>query len=125
MLAPNMGDEETSLQTYKLRVPLYWGIAVTPILMVVAAASGGVGHGSYLPAIILFPYWAASVIMLDSIALLSFWPLIVLPLALFQYPLYGYLIGLVWVGKRRAFYLVGIGLTHVLVLILIYTLGGW
>ena len=120
-----MGTEDTELQTYKLRVPLYLGIAVTPVLVVLAAVSGGVGHGSYVPAIILFPYWAALGIILDSIALLSFWPLIVLPLALIQYPLYGHLIGLVWVGKRRAFYLLGVGLIHGLVVILIYAIAGW
>jgi hypothetical protein len=124
MLISDMGDEEASLQAYKLRVPLYLGMAVTPVFVVFAAVSGGVGHGSYLPAIILFPYWAALVIMFDSIALSVFWPLIALPLALVQYPLYGHVIGSVWVGRRRAFYLVGIGLIHVVVLILIYTLGG-
>ena len=100
-----MCDEDTELQTYKLRVPLYLGMAVTPVFVVLAVLSGGVGHGSYVLAIILFPYWAALVTMSDSIALPGLWPLIVLPLALIQYPLYGHLIGLVWVGRRRAFYL--------------------
>jgi len=47
-----MNEKESSSQHYKLRLPLYLGIAVTPVLVVLAAVSGGVGHGSYLPAII-------------------------------------------------------------------------
>jgi hypothetical protein len=47
MLTSDIDDEDTSSQTYKLRVPLYFGIAVTPVFVVLAAVSGGVGHGGY------------------------------------------------------------------------------
>jgi hypothetical protein len=124
MLTSEMSEEETPPPVYKLRLPLYLGIAMTPILVILAAVSGGVGHGSYLPAIILFPYATALIAIIDATGLHSLSPWFVLPLALLQYPLYGRLIGMVWVGKLARFYLVGIGLAHVLVLILIYTVGG-
>ena len=119
-----MSEQKISSKPYKQRLPLYIGIAVTPVFVVFAALSGGVGHGSYLPAILLFPYASAAGAVVDSVNLHWLWMWVVLPLALIQYPLYGRLIGLVWSGSRGRFYLYALCFAHALVLIGIYTVGG-
>ena len=119
-----MSEEKISSKPYKLRLPLYIGIAVTPVFVVLAALSGGVGHGSYLPAVFLFPYASGAGAVVDGTGLHSLWMWVVLPLALIQYPLYGLLIGLVWSGRRGRFYLWAICFAHAFVLIVIYTVGG-
>ncbi len=69
--------------------PIITSLLVTAILLPVVAVSGGVGHGNYTLAIVLFPYAAVAVVELDQF-FNSAVPMIVL--ALLQFPLYGTLI---------------------------------
>lgn len=66
--------------------PVITSFMLTPILLAIAAISGGVGHGSYTLAIVLFPFAALSAVMLDhffnSTILMIF-------IASAQFPLYG------------------------------------
>jgi hypothetical protein len=68
-------------------IGLVIGILVTPVLLGLAAFSGGAGHGDYLLARILFPVTMISTLVFGSITV----PFIVL--AVGQYPIYGWFIG--------------------------------
>ena len=67
---------------------LFLGILVTPIALLFAVASAGGGHGHYLEAKMLFPITMLSSIVFGSITP----PFIVLAIA--QFPLYGWLLGM-------------------------------
>ena len=79
-----------------IRHPVICSILLTPFLVTIAAVSGGVGHGNYVLAIVLFPYAAFATVILDHF-FASTIPMIVM--ATLQFPLYGTLLGL---GQRRA-----------------------
>jgi len=79
-----------------IRYSVICSILLTPFLLIIAAVSGGVGHGNYILAIVLFPYAAVAAVMLDHF-FNSTIPMIVM--AALQFPLYGTLIGL---GQRWA-----------------------
>lgn len=59
---------------------------LTPILLFVAVYTMGAGHGSYIPAMSIFPFGLLGILIQDRIT----WPFIVI--AILQYPLYGFLI---------------------------------
>lgn len=71
--------------------PIITSLLLTAILLPVAAVSGGVGHGNYTLAIILFPYAALAVVVLDHF-FNSTIPMILI--ATLQFPLYGTLISI-------------------------------
>jgi hypothetical protein len=74
----------------KFWLPVIVSLAITPFCLLFAAISGGVGHGDYTPAIILFPYAALLASALDP--LFDSTPLMI-AVALMQYPSYGVLLG--------------------------------
>jgi hypothetical protein len=71
--------------------PIFTSVLITAILLPVVAVSGGIGHGSYAFAIVLFPYSALAVVVLDHF-FNSTIPMILI--ATLQLPLYGILISL-------------------------------
>lgn len=71
--------------------PIITSLLLTAILLAVAAVSGGVGHGNYTLAIVLFPYAALAVVVLDHF-FTSTIPMILI--ATLQFPLYGTLISI-------------------------------
>jgi hypothetical protein len=71
--------------------PIITSLLLTPILLAVAAICGGVGHGNYTVAIILFPYAALAVVALDHF-FNSTIPMILV--ATLQFPLYGTLLSI-------------------------------
>lgn len=73
------------------RHPIITSLFLTAILLAVAAVSGGVGHGNYTLAIVLFPYAALAAVVLDHF-FNSTIPMIVI--ATLQFPLYGTLISI-------------------------------
>ena len=75
--------------------PIIISLLLTAILLPVAAVSGGVGHGNYTLAIVLFPYAALAVVVLDRV-FNSTLPMILI--ATLQFPLYGTLIS---IGRGR------------------------
>jgi hypothetical protein len=77
------------------RHPILTSLAVTPVFLAFAALSGGVGHGSYIAAVILFPFAALSVIALDHF-LDATVPMIFI--ATIQFPIYGILL---WLGQGK------------------------
>jgi len=70
---------------YLYQHPFITSLIVTPILLAVAAVSGGVGHGNYTLAVILFPFAAIAVVVLDHF-FDSTIPMIVI--AMLQFPMY-------------------------------------
>lgn len=68
-------------------IPVVVSLAVTPVLLCLGVAPTGAGHGSYLPATILFPFTMLSTSVFHSIT----FPFIVL--AIVQFPAYGIFLG--------------------------------
>jgi len=71
--------------------PFIVSLILTPILLAVAAVSGGVGHGNYTVAVILFPFAAIAVVVLDHF-FDSTIPMIVI--AMLQFPIYASLLSI-------------------------------
>src|SRR5256885_16166799 len=71
-------------------------LAITPFCLFIAAFSGGVGHGDYTPAIILFPYAALLASALDPLFNST---TLMIAVAVVQYPAYGVLLG--WSAERN------------------------
>jgi hypothetical protein len=79
-------------------LPLVASLVLTPICLLLGIASGGVGHGDYVLARILFPYTMLSALLFDVISA----PFILL--AVLQFPLYGFALGKA--AERKRFLLV-------------------
>ena len=71
--------------------PIIISLLLTAILLPVAAVSGGVGHGNYTLAIVLFPYAALAVVVLDHFFNST---ILMIIIATLQFPLYGTLISI-------------------------------
>ena len=70
-------------------------IVLGVLALVVAFLFAGAGHGTYLPAKVLFTYTMLSTVHLESISGLF------LIIALVQYPVYGLILG--WAAKTHNF----------------------
>jgi hypothetical protein len=94
-------------------------LVATPICLVIAALSGGAGHGSYTIAILLFPYAALSAIVLDRFFDST---AIMILVAIMELPTYGLLLGIA--EKRKRFILVAVVLVilHTLMLVIAFSL---
>ncbi|HMH45910.1 MAG TPA: hypothetical protein VK557_20650 [Pyrinomonadaceae bacterium] len=75
--------------------PFIMSLVIAPILLGIAALPGGVGHGTYVPAVILFPFAALTVVALDHFFDASI-PMMII--AALQFPIYGLLIS--WARSR-------------------------
>jgi hypothetical protein len=73
------------------RHPIITSLFLTAILLAVAAVSGGVGHGNYTLAIVLFPYAGLAAVVLDHFFNATI-PMILI--ATLQFPLYGAVISI-------------------------------
>lgn len=76
---------EAELRSRSILVGFVVGAVVGALLVGLTVIAAGGGHGSYVPAIVLFPYSMALAVPLGSIAP----PLV--GLAILQYPAYGVL----------------------------------
>jgi len=63
--------------------PIIGSLVITPSALMLAIVSAGAGHGSYLPAKVLFPYTMLSTHLSGKISTTF------LALAIMQFPLYG------------------------------------
>ena len=89
-MGPSLSLEASGAQTIHLvntpsTIGLVVGITVTPIVAVLALASAGGGHGDYRLCIALFP--------LLTIGMFTVLGAFAIPLALAQYPFFGWYIG--------------------------------
>jgi hypothetical protein len=84
----------------ELAAAVVGAVLTVPALGLTIFAAGG-GHGTYLPAIFLFPFTMLGAAIFGSInpALIA--------LALFQFPMYGYVIG------RNVLLSYSIGILHI------------
>ena len=95
--------------------PVVMFLAITPFCLAIAALSGGVGHGTYVPAVILFPFAALTVVALDHFFNATI-PMMII--AALQFPIYGLLIS--W-AKRRSRSVMALALIltlHVIVVVI-------
>jgi hypothetical protein len=91
---------------------------LTPLLLIVAVFAIGAGHGTYIPAMGLFPFGMLSVLLQDRISL----PFIII--SILQYPLYGYIIDKAKSSRQLRLSLLTILLTHIVLATLIIKLTG-
>jgi hypothetical protein len=93
------------------RHPIVMSLLLTPILLATAAISGGMEHGTYTLAIVLFPYAALAVVALDRFFNAT---VVMILIATLQFPAYGTLLS---IGQRKAtekVVLVGVLVLHLL-----------
>ncbi|MCH5598655.1 hypothetical protein [Niabella ginsengisoli] len=91
---------------------------LTPLLLIAAVFAMGAGHGTYIPAVGLFPFGMLGIIWQDKISL----PFIII--SILQYPVYGYIIDKVILTKQTKFAILGLLLIHIILAILIVKLSG-
>ena len=94
------------MKSSKFWIPFVLSLIVTPLFLFLGIASAGAGHGNYLLAKILFPFTMLSTRAFGSIVA----PFIVL--AIIQFPLYGFILGVANVKRRMFFPAIGILLLH-------------
>ena len=92
------------------------GVVLTLITMIIVMITAGVGHGSYKPATIFFPY----TILLSMAA--SFLSWLFVALAFVQFPLYGWMIGRALQPGRQRYALWLIPGAHVIAVTITLTL---
>jgi hypothetical protein len=76
------------------------GVLITPVAAILAIISGGVGHGHYGFARLLFPYTMLLTLIADDTI-----TVLLRILALIQFPIYGALIG--WFAPGRMAWAIG------------------
>lgn len=97
----------------KLRTTLKLSL-ITPLLLVICVFPAGGGHGTYIPAIIFFPFGLISFILFDELIT----PFIIL--AILQFPLYGILLDYnIGKGKKRLI-INSICIAHIVLTIVIF-----
>ncbi len=102
----------------KFSIPILASLVVTPPLLFAAAVYTGAGHGSYLPAKILFPFTMLSTVLFRSIVA----PFIVV--AVLQFPLYGLLLGRANASGTFARWATAILIIHLLAVLSCFLLVG-
>jgi hypothetical protein len=102
-------------------LPLLPAFLLAPPSLLIAMVSGGVGHGDYTPAVLLFPYAALFFALVDRLAGYQYFAVsfvIGIFLAVTQFPVYGYVVSICrWKGRTAAA-LIGLALLHAIVAIL-------
>ncbi len=91
--------------------PTIISLVATPICLFLGIISGGVGHGNYIIAKILFPFMILSTICFEKITT----PFIVL--AVLQIPFYGVILGLAKSQKIPYFFIILLVTIHILAVI--------
>jgi hypothetical protein len=91
---------------------------LTPLLIIVAVFAMGAGHGTHIPAIVLFPYGLMGVLFQDRISLAF------MVIAILQYPLYGFIIDKANSPNQLRLSLLTLLVTHISVTTLIINLTG-
>ena len=93
-------------------VPLFVSLLITPVCLLIAAISGGAGHGDYTAAIVMFPYAALFIVFFDRFPAAT---MIMASLAILQFPLYGAAMSIYARKKRMRMALVGVLCLHLLI----------
>ena len=91
------------------------GALVGLLLLLLAIGAAGAGHGTYLPAKLLFPFAMLAARFGDAIT----WPYVILALA--QFPLYGLLLGSVFHSHRFRLCIAALVALHCVVAALVLT----
>lgn len=86
-----------------------------PILFFVVLLMGG-GHGSYVPAILIFPFALLSFPLFDELTI----PFAIL--GILQYPIYGFLIDRIIMANQRQWPILLICIVHIMLAIVILLL---
>ena len=91
-------------------------LIVTPVLLIIAVFFMGGGHGTYIPAMFLFPWGMVNTIWQDHLTDLS------IILSILQYPVYGIFIDKSLRSRKRSSVMLTIGIiiaTHMILCALI------
>jgi hypothetical protein len=94
-------------------IGLALGLFVGAACLYIALTAGGAGHGTYMPAKILFPFCMLSVVFGHSITT----PFV--SLAFLQFPLYGLILGAVFRSSRFRSVAISLSVLHIVVLIVV------
>jgi hypothetical protein len=97
------------------RHPIITSLLLTPILLAIAAISGGVEHGNYTLAIVLFPYAALTVVALDRFFNAT---IVMILIATLQFPAYGTLLSIGRHKETERIVVVGLLVLHILATVL-------
>lgn len=102
-------------QSYRWTIRL--SLLTIPLLFIAVFFAGG-GHGTYIPAMGLFPVGLLGTLLFDRITI----PFVVL--AIIQYPIYGFIIDKVIVTNKSKIVLPLLLLLHILLAVIIMKLTG-
>lgn len=106
------------------------GLLVGVPAIILAVAESGLGHGTYLSARLLFPYWILNVWLLDlllpghSAAVETATGILTVILVVLEIPVYGAIIGSSWGSERLRRVVGGIVSIHVIASVLSFLVGG-
>ena len=103
------------LQSYRWTIRL--SLLTIPLLCIAVFFAGG-GHGTYIPAMGLFPLGLLSTLFFDRITM----PFVVM--AIVQYPVYGFIIDKAIVTNKDKIILPLLLLVHILLAVLIIKFSG-
>jgi hypothetical protein len=95
-------------------IGLALGLFVGAACLYIALIAGGGGHGTYMPAKVLFPFCMLSVVLGHSITL----PFI--SLAFLQFPLYGLVLGAAFRSDRFRSVVTSLSVLHILVSVVVF-----
>lgn len=103
------------IKQYKWTVKL---CLLTPLLLIIVFFAMGAGHGTYIPAMGLFPFGMLGVLFQDRISV----PFIIV--AIIQYPLYGFIVDKANSSQQLRLSLLTILMAHIALATLILMLTG-
>ncbi len=105
------------MRVFAFAAPFIACLIATPICLFLALLSGGVGHGDYLWAKILFPYSMLSTLPFESLTTAS------IILAIIQFPLYGVALGLANRRQKIGHVAIALIIIHIFAVIIFFLIG--
>lgn len=103
-----------NLKTLQFWTPIILSIPATIVLLLLALGSAGIGHGSGLPILVLFPYSLLVVELAEGLGYKETSLFFIVPLIL-QFPLYGVAVALARETRKLNVVATTLVLMHLLV----------
>ena len=91
----------------KIGVSVVATAGVTAVAAFVTLRAMGIGHGSYVPAALLFPFAMIPAFFIND----TDW--LIMTLALLQFPIYGTFIGRAWLSARLPRTALAVSIVHI------------
>jgi hypothetical protein len=99
-----------SKNTLSFWKPVLLSIVITPLFLLIALGSGGVGHGTYGAVLLIFPFASLSAVVLDRFFDAT---LVMILMAVLQFPAYGVVVGICARKDLVSVVMVGIVAVHI------------